>query len=228
MADASTQCYFLDSARNQQGPVSGGDIARLIRNGTINRDTLMWYPGMADWRPAVQISEFASLFGAPASPTRPPPSMSSMRPAMQSETFGGYENQGTGGYNQGTSGAPKAVGFGGAISVCLGKYANFSGRASRSEFWFWVLFQVLLSLVVVVVGGLITVVSPDAGRLITLLGYGVIILGLFLPGLAVSVRRLHDTDRSGWWLLLDFVPLGGIVLLIFWCLPGTEGPNRFG
>lgn len=72
MADASTQCYFLDSARNQQGPVSGGDIARLIRNGTINRDTLMWYPGMADWRPAGQIGDFASLFGGPASPMRQP------------------------------------------------------------------------------------------------------------------------------------------------------------
>jgi hypothetical protein len=72
MADASTQYYYLDSARNQQGPVPGADIARLIRSGTISRDTLMWYPGMADWRPAGQVSEFASLFGGPASPTRPP------------------------------------------------------------------------------------------------------------------------------------------------------------
>ena len=54
-------------------------------------------------------------------------------------------------------------------------------------------------------------------------------LGLFLPGLAVAVRRLHDVDRSGWWLLLAFVPLIGIiVLIVWWCTEGTRGPNRFG
>jgi len=72
MADALAQCYFLDSARNQQGPVAAGEIARLIRSGAINRDTLIWYPGMADWRPAGQVNEFASLFGAPVPPMRPP------------------------------------------------------------------------------------------------------------------------------------------------------------
>ena len=86
MADGSTQCYYLDSARNQQGPVSGADIARLIRSGTINRDTLMWYPGMTDWRPASQISEFASLFGGPAAPTRPP---QGAPPPMRGPAYGG-------------------------------------------------------------------------------------------------------------------------------------------
>jgi hypothetical protein len=86
MADASTQCYYLDSARNQQGPVAGADIARLIRSGTINRDTLMWYPGMADWRPAGQVSEFASLFGGPAAPMRPP---QGAPPPMRGPAYGG-------------------------------------------------------------------------------------------------------------------------------------------
>ena len=57
----------------------------------------------------------------------------------------------------------------------------------------------------------------------------IVSLGLFLPSLAVTVRRLHDTDRSGWWILIAFVPfVGAVVLIVFMCLPGTAGPNRFG
>src|SRR5215469_7247165 len=78
MVDASTQCYYLDAARNQQGPVSPADLARLVRSGAITRDTLIWFAGMPDWRPAGQINEFASLFAPPAG--GPPP----MRPPMPS------------------------------------------------------------------------------------------------------------------------------------------------
>jgi hypothetical protein len=76
MVDASTQCYYLDAARNQQGPVSAADLARLVRSGAITRETLIWFAGMPDWRPAGQVSELASLFGPPAG--GPPP----MRPPM--------------------------------------------------------------------------------------------------------------------------------------------------
>ncbi len=70
MADAP-ECYYLDAARNQQGPVAAAEIVRLIRNGTIRRDTLVWYAGMPEWRPVSQVNEFASLF-AQAGPPRPP------------------------------------------------------------------------------------------------------------------------------------------------------------
>jgi hypothetical protein len=74
MVDGSTQYYYLDGARNQQGPVSAADIARLVRSGTIARETLMWFAGMPDWRPAGQINELASLFGPPAgAPAMRPP-----------------------------------------------------------------------------------------------------------------------------------------------------------
>jgi hypothetical protein len=97
MADASAQCYFLDSARNQQGPVSMGDIARLVRNGTVNRDTLIWYPGMADWRPAGQINEFASLFGAAPAPARPPQGAPPLRaPANGPATMTGGQPESAG------------------------------------------------------------------------------------------------------------------------------------
>ena len=86
MADASTQCYYLDSARNQQGPVSGADLARLIRSGAVTRETLIWYPGMADWRPAGQVSEFASLFGAAAAPPRAPQGAAPLRAPAYGQT----------------------------------------------------------------------------------------------------------------------------------------------
>ena len=101
-------------------------------------------------------------------------------------------------------------------------YANFSGRAPRSEYWFWVLFAVLAS----IAGGLIDLAlfrNMDVSPVQSLIG-----LALFLPGLAVSIRRLHDLDRTGWWFLLVFTIIGAIVLLVWDCMKGTIGPNRFG
>lgn len=103
-----------------------------------------------------------------------------------------------------------------SVMTVLGKYADFSGRASRSEFWYWCLAQVMLYLVLLVVFGsfqpLQTLVS----------------LALLLPSLAVSVRRLHDIDRSGWWWLVAFIPLIGFFILIWWYVqPSTLGANRY-
>lgn len=103
---------------------------------------------------------------------------------------------------------------------CWKKYVDFSGRARRKEFWMFALFNILAAFV--------------AGFLDGLLGSGGGISGLyslavFLPGLAVFVRRLHDTGRSGWWWLLGLLPLiGGIVLLVFLCSDSQPGENRFG
>ena len=111
--------------------------------------------------------------------------------------------------------------FGTSIKTCLGKYVTFQGRASRSEFWYFALFTALVNVVLSMVAGVL-------GNLGSVLA-GLVMLGLFLPGLAVLVRRLHDVDRSGWWYFLLLVPLVGfIVLLIWFCKKGTEGANRFG
>jgi uncharacterized membrane protein YhaH (DUF805 family) len=109
-----------------------------------------------------------------------------------------------------------------AISSGFRNYVGFSGRASRSEFWYWILFTVLVSIVTSIIDleVLSSSVTPFSSiwSLVTL-----------LPSLAMGVRRLHDTDRSGWWWLLSFIPLIGIiVLIVFWCSEGTRGPNRFG
>jgi len=117
------------------------------------------------------------------------------------------------------------MGFVEAIQSGLNNYANFSGRACRSELWFWILFQLLAIIVSSIVSGILAAIIGNAGWII----YGIVIIGLILPTLAVEIRRLHDLDKSGWWFFITLVPfVGGIILIIFFCTEGTPGPNRFG
>jgi len=114
------------------------------------------------------------------------------------------------------------VNFAEAIQSGFRNYVGFSGRAARSEFWFWFLFAVLVTIATQFLDGFLF--DQQFGLL-----SGIAALALFLPGLAVSVRRLHDRDKSGWFILLYFIPLiGFIILLIWYCTRGTVGPNRFG
>ena len=102
---------------------------------------------------------------------------------------------------------------------CWKKYVEFSGRARRKEYWMFVLFNLIASIVAGFIDGLLG--TRMIGSLYS--------LAVLLPGLAVRARRLHDTDRSGWWMLIALIPLvGWIVLLIFMCLDSTPGENRFG
>ena len=109
--------------------------------------------------------------------------------------------------------------FGESVKTCFAKYATFSGRAPRSEYWWFCLFQALGSIVLGILDGVFGTFNAQAG--IGLLG-GIWSLALLLPGLAVAVRRYHDKDFRGWWIL---VPIVNVVLLF---LKGTEGENRFG
>jgi uncharacterized membrane protein YhaH (DUF805 family) len=110
-----------------------------------------------------------------------------------------------------------------AIKSGFSHYVTFSGRACRSEYWFWVLFAII--------GGMVTLALDTA-----IFGYhagvsplnGIFSLATFLPGLAVAARRLHDTDRIAWWLLLALTGIGAILLIVWFCFKGTLGPNRFG
>jgi uncharacterized membrane protein YhaH (DUF805 family) len=113
--------------------------------------------------------------------------------------------------------------LGGATVRCLQRYAVSSGRASRPEFWWFALVQFLAWSVPLVLGGAILGL-PGAGAVATL-AY----LGLFIPGVAVAARRLHDTGRSAWWLLLPLIPfLGTITLVTFLTERGSDGVNRYG
>lgn len=114
------------------------------------------------------------------------------------------------------------------VRTVLSNYATFTGRARRAEYWWWVLFLILANAALGILD------AAFFGRMMMgMQGNGplsaVFSLLTLLPGIAVAVRRLHDIDRSGWWMLLVFVPLiGWIVLLVWACTLGTAGPNRFG
>lgn len=111
-----------------------------------------------------------------------------------------------------------------AVRTGFRKYAVFSGRATRSEFWYWMLFVFVASCGTQAIDVWLLGHDIGSGPLNLLIA-----LAVALPYLAVSVRRLHDTDRAGWWLLIFLVPLiGPILLIVWWIRPGTEGENRFG
>ncbi len=126
--------------------------------------------------------------------------------------------------------------FADSVKTCLSKFATWQGRASRSEYWYFFLFNFLAlaiaALIDNVLGTTFKFANPATGMEQSI-GYGylylIAALGLFLPNLAVMVRRLHDTNRSGWWYWIALVPLIGIILLIVWfCTRGTQGNNDYG
>jgi uncharacterized membrane protein YhaH (DUF805 family) len=110
---------------------------------------------------------------------------------------------------------------GNPIARCFARYVIFYGRARRSEYWYFALLVAVVDCAFQV--------SSAAGNLAISVLTGGALLAVALPSLAVSVRRLHDIDRSGWWLLIQLIPIIGTIIVIVWhCTPGTKGPNRFG
>ena len=123
------------------------------------------------------------------------------------------------------------MGFGEAIKSFWSKYATFKGRSRRSEYWFIQLFLILTNLAVAAID--LVLMNGDVDRFIANGGGGIVgliwILVTIVPALAVLVRRLHDTGKSGWWALIGFIPLAGaIVLLVFTVLDSDAGENRYG
>lgn len=133
--------------------------------------------------------------------------------------------------------AQRQVSFGEAIKRGFSHYATFTGRASRSEYWWWMLFCYILSVAIMLifpvnfadfdpsdVASVSRLYSSPAYIVSYLVG-----LALFLPNLSVSIRRLHDTGRSGWWVLLSLICcVGPIVLLVWYCQPSQDSTNEYG
>ena len=144
-------------------------------------------------------------------------------PYPQGGDPGGYEP-----YPQGTDGPPGMpqgylqggpVGFGEAISQAFRNLFTFNGRASRSAYWWFALLLFIVAIVLDIIG------AASGGKAIQY----VVDLVIFVLSLALQVRRLHDTNRTGFWWFIAIIPIiGSIVLLVFNCLPGTRGPNKFG
>ena len=112
-----------------------------------------------------------------------------------------------------------------AVRTCLSKYVDFSGRARRSEYWYFVLFNLIVSIVASILDAVVgTDFDTGSGGIISSLAG----LALFLPGLAAGVRRLHDIDRSGWWILIGLIPIIGWILLIVWYSTDSKPDNQYG
>jgi uncharacterized membrane protein YhaH (DUF805 family) len=108
----------------------------------------------------------------------------------------------------------------------LKKYAVFQGRAQRKEYWYYILFFVLFAIVVSLVENALGLADPETGSGPLSLVYS---LALLVPSIAVAVRRLHDTGRSGWWILIGLIPVvGAIVLIVFYVFDSEPGDNEYG
>lgn len=117
-------------------------------------------------------------------------------------------------------------GFVESVQTCFAKYADFNGRARRSEYWYFVLFSMICSVVLGIVGNMIFGAPEDGGSNMLQL---IFTLATFIPSLAVSFRRLHDIDKSGTWVLLNLIPcIGQIVLIVFCATDSIPGENRYG
>ncbi|MEU1395649.1 DUF805 domain-containing protein [Micromonospora zamorensis] len=114
-----------------------------------------------------------------------------------------------------------------AVKSVFSQYVGFTGRARRSEYWWFALFAVIVGIVAAILDSALGLTFEN-GSTTGFIGL-VVNLALLLPTLAVAVRRLHDTDRTGWWVLIGLVPLvGAIVLIVFFVSDSTHGANRFG
>jgi len=194
--------YYLNTNGQQGGPF---ELSELLING-LTPQSYVWNETMTNWAPAMQVPEVAALLqqqqpAPPAFDQQPP--IPPQPEAPQQPQYGYQQPQ------YGYQPQPKSMDFGEAIKVCFNKFANFEGRARRSEFWWFQLFTYIISSLTCGIGGLV----------------------LLLPTIAVTARRLHDTGRSGWLQLLMFIPIVGYVLIIIWTVqdsaPGTNeyGPN---
>lgn len=115
--------------------------------------------------------------------------------------------------------SPSYVSFGEAIPLFFKNYTNFSGRSTRSEYWWFVLFNVLIGIAIIIIG---VIAEP-----LSYIGY-IWELAILVPSLALAIRRLHDIGKSGWWLLIGLIPLvGAIILLVFYC-QSSDGSNQWG
>lgn len=191
-----------------QGNVTGPMTKEQMLAYNVNKDTMVSANG-GEWRALYTYPELMELLAN-----------NGLNPSR-----GSYQRQ---------------ISFGEAIKICFTKkYCCFHGRASRAEFWWWQLFTAIIGFALSMI---IQPFSSSAAYDMMLTGYfdfsalavpctitGLVNLALLLPSLGVTVRRLHDTGRSGWWYLLNFICcIGYIILLVWYCQPSQEGVNDYG
>lgn len=216
MSDA---VWFYALGTEQRGPVNESDLANAIHQGEIGPDSLVWRESMEDWALAR-----TSLPGAlipqswvdhlPRSPAQ----------GSQSGSVGGSASQSYPGTAP-SGGVYHPTTFGDSIKTVFWRYTQFSGRARRSEYWWFALGCLIASFVLIAIDFMIFPASvAEVGVLSNIFG-----LAIFVPSIAVSARRLHDTGRSGWWQLVGLIPLIGLIILIVWLAKkGQPNDNDYG
>ena len=203
--------YYIIYNGQQVGPMPK---EQLVAYG-LNPSSKVWCEGMPNWADASTVADLQPLLypQQPPTPQQPP--------------YGGQPPYSQPGYQQPPYGAQPShnysqeIGFGDAIKICFNKFADFEGRARRSEFWWWYLFNVIVSMVV-------NIITIPMGYIPGIVFSGIISLILLLPNLAAAVRRLHDTGRSGWMYLIGLIPCIGIIFLIIWFCEDSQGDNEYG
>ena len=115
------------------------------------------------------------------------------------------------------------MGFGEAISSCFSKYATGDGRASRSEFWYWLLFNIIVGIAAIFIDE-----AMGFGHMVRGPADGITSLALLVPNITVGVRRMHDVGKNGWWILIPITCIGIIPYLVWVCTKGDAGPNQYG
>lgn len=184
---------------------------------------LRWYDGTR-WTDDYHYDQPPPPYAPqPYAPQPYPPQSHGEQPYGQPYPAAAYP--GHGGYPGYGTPADKSP-WGYFVQAFTQNYANFEGRARRSEYWWFTLVNAGIALGILFVTAIIAASAEAAVPLILLTFLW--LAATIIPSLAVAVRRLHDTNKSGWWLLLQLVPLGGIVILIFLLIEGDPGPNQYG
>ena len=249
MSDGSEKIWWYAVGQEKFGPCTGGELARLARKGVVMPDTLVWREGMTEWVRASKLTKLWERATQPPAPHAseqlppPPPAAPGRAVAAVPELEVAHRAQGPssvppGGHAHGWSAGGAAAasrssragrrsssddgsaGFLWAIQQCFRKYFDFSGRARRAEYWYFMLFQFLLNMALL----MLISVSPRLADNLSL----VLSLAFLIPNFAVSARRLHDVGRSGWWQLLYITIIGALVLLFWFVQPSEEGRNDYG
>ena len=224
----SSNWYFAKSGVSN-GPVSLEDLHRDLQSGVLGPETLVWNPSIPNWRPASEMAELR--VSPPPLPTSHSLATKDSTPATMTKSIQGSAVSASWpplGPESSPPQNPRQIGpdglysaapsrsFREAISICFNEYLTFSGRASRSEYWFFYLFTVLMGVVCSLLDAFGT---GGRGAPFSLIHA----ITLTLPYLAVTVRRLHDTERSGWWLIAP--PLGLIAIVLIFTLIGAGAPS---
>lgn len=207
MNETTSAQWYYALGSEQHGPVGEDQMLAMMHEGRLWPETMVWTSGMEDWIPLGQTS-LAARMQAPDDPDGPPHPPPDYGGAMLYWS----DNR------------PLVTTLMEAVTTCFSKYVTFSGRANRYEYWYYILFVVIVSMVTSVIDGIIFGFADQVNPLNAIWS-----LATLLPSIAVLSRRLHDIGRSAWWILIVFVPLVGIiVLLVFACTRGDDGPNQYG